>query len=1180
MPSDLNRKPFKFNCSGLDLFHPVDMMPPTYFPYINNCRSLIAGTVGVRPGYSQIGTHNLGDPIHSIRRMNNLLPGANPASALFMGIGTNLYAGDPNGPFLPIAASFSGNPLTSVIFRPDQSPEPWIYIADQNKMVKCNCAETVRNVGVAPPTVAPTPEISTVGGVRNVTNNGIIEDGNSNTGWTGGGTGGAVAVNTRVPAATTVSNILYDSGSNGWACLSPQNAAGSYGFLQPGCRLILTGSGGPETVTVTEVHADIPDTTIAGIIYDSGSTGLCSIALSTQTPNLARNSILLLGVTSTVRVLSVTVGPDGLSSLRCSAPHTHVAGDAVRSVVSFRCYTTISIPAPAGGGPPTSATTITGNALEIQITVGTGYATKTQSIDLSLFAFVNGSNRPLMPDDYLHISLRFDVPTAISSGRLMLDVDPVTNDFTQNFFYKEFRQSDLQSAASGTLTSIVTQQTAIQNQVIDNSAPDSGAISVQLGTGTAQWTELFIKLADLVRVGTNQSVGLADVKAIRVELTTTATVIMDFSAWWVAGSYGPDVQTGSPVGIQYQYRYRDSRTGAKSVPGPPCRFDLYPLRQQITVGVTASSDPQVDKIDIQRFDPSLATLVYVGSTANVTGNFNDDTQSSLIAGNPSLETNVFQPWPVLDTPKSGIVTVAGTSVTWISGDQFQTSLILGTVILIGNDAVQIYGQPHSTTFLELVSNLGALTNVAYSIVSPTLLGQPLPVMFGPMEGPTAIYAFGIGDSRNPGTVYWTNGNDLDSASDANTVEVTSPSEPLVSGVVWQTLVFVASAKRVFLGTPNFGQTSTGSPTINFTFTELTSISGSFSPWGMCKGPQGVYMVGRDGLYVLNYNDAKYYSQQIYPLFPHDGQAAAASTNSFTPVLMTNPAHLLLTYCDGSLYFDYFDVNSNASTMEIDTSGNYWPHSYANVVISHYWEEVPEGVEPRLLMGTFDGFLMMAGGTTDNGATLNGGIRTPSLDFDDPRSLKLFMDLMTDSDAPGGYTCTLGFNNYSVTMSTFAGGTTGRSQQLNSVSSTAAAGLVLYRNIAAFYILGAGALLYEFEPSFYLQPFYSKLYTTQLMDHGIPGWKQLRFGRIALISTSSVLIQILNDDGVTLNSFTVPSTSGILFNDFVQLQNASKGRLLRYSASSDSEFVLFVDKTFVRLKKWGGPQFLEIAPFLQ
>lgn len=1235
MPSDLQRKPSKFICNGLDLVHPPDLIPEGYYPYLKNARSVVQGTVECRPGYSKVNSDaalNSGAPIHTIRRMNNLVPGATTENQLFLGSGTKLYAGAADASaatdFTAIATGFSGSPLSSVIFRPDQSPEPWMYVADANKMVKVDTAQTVRNIGIAPPTVPPTPEISATYSLT-------FMEGNSASGWIPDGTVVTAAPTSvsRTPASTTVGHILYDSGSSGYCCISPSTPTGNYAWLQPGCKVNLNSA---EYVIVEEVHQQAgfpsttgtvdtagtavtwvsgsnfastlvgdpfiisgvsyivaavadstnltlatsagvqagatfsgsPGTTISSIIYDSGSTGLCSIVLTDPSPYLERNSILLLDFNDVVRVLSVTQGNDGLYSLRCSTSNNHVAGELVRSVVSFRCGTTTTISA---------GNTITAAALEFTLTTaGTGYIVGAQATNASSI-----SNRPVTPDDYMHISIKVSDPSLVSVGRVSLNIDPnnSTAPFTRNYFYKEFRPNDLQGNADSVITATVAQQTAIQNQTVADQAPDNAANSIQLATGDGAWVELRFPISDLVRVGTNQNCSLATVTALMIQLTVTAAVTVDVSAWYETGTFGPDVIQGSPVGISYQYRYRDSRTGAKSLPSPVCRYELFPVRQQISVGVTASSDPQVDTVDVQRFDPNLASWVYVGSKSNTTGNFTDTTQASLIASNPAFETNVMQPWAVVDTPKTAVVNVAGTSVNRVSGDLFDTAWAPGTIIQIGDDTTQLYGQPAGVAFLQLTQNLGTKTNATLTIASPLKLGQPLPIMFGPLEGPTATYAFGIGDPLNPGTLYWTNGNDLDAADDSNTLELTSPSEPLVSGCVWQNLVYVASAKRVFLCTPSYSTDSKGAQTIIFTPTELTSISGSFSGWGMVKGPQGVYMVGRDGIYKLDYNSGEYYSQQIYPLFPHDGQPAA-TTNGFVPVDMSDAQRLRLSYCDADLLFDYNDTDGSPLTFEVDANGGFWPHEYPNPVITHYWEEVPESVEPRMLMGTSDGYLLASGGTSDAGTALTFTARTPSYDFGDPRPLKLFMDMMTDVDAAGGYALTVGFNNYSTTVSVgMQAAVSGRVQYLDSISSTAAAGLKLYRNIAAQYVCGAGTVLFEFEPSYYPQPFYSKLYTTQLMDHAIPGWKQLRYGRFAIISIGTVTIQILNDDGVELADFDLASTSGVLKNYFVQLPHAAKGRLLRYSASADSEFVLFVDKTFVRIKKWGREQFVEVPPFL-
>jgi hypothetical protein len=282
---------------------------------------------------------------------------------------------------------------------------------------------------------------------------------------------------------------------------------------------------------------------------------------------------------------------------------------------------------------------------------------------------------------------------------------------------------------------------------------------------------------------------------------------------------------------------------------------------------------------------------------------------------------------------------------------------------------------------------------------------------------------------------------------------------------------------------------------------------------------------------------------------------------------------------GTFTFTIQVVDALGSTAHVTCSITISPH--IDGVLVHYWEEVPEGIEPRILMGTPRGlFVAVDSSGSDNGFDLRATIRTPNFDMGDPRVLKLFMDTMTDNVATGGIGVTAGFNNFDVTFGIGSMAQQTREQTLLQISNLNPNGLVLYRNIGLEYVFGTGSLLYEAEPSYYLQPFTSKFYTTQLLSSGIVGWKQLRYLRFAMISVTDVQFQILNDDGVLVANIAVPNTQGILRNGFIQIPNACKGRMLRYTASSDSEFVLFVEDTYVRIKKWGGPQFAEVRPFLQ
>ncbi len=1166
----------------MDLYNPVDMIPEGYYPVLRNVRALQNGRIDGRPG-NEILYQNTSNPTHTIRRLNNELPGASPAWTLLSGAGTRLDSGQTVA--ANIATGFSGNPLSMVPFRPEQSPEAWMYIGDSSKMVKVNAASTVRNDGVVPPQNEPTTEIG-------VPLYKVIDDGQATTGWAAAGTGGTLTGGTRVPAACTINYIVYDSGSAGWATISPTVASGDYSWLKQGARIVLTQAGGgmiAETVTVEDVTADITSTTIAAIAYDSGTTGMMTIALTNPTPGLKRNSLLSIAGSGALatRVLSVTIGPDGQYSFRASSPFTLAAGAAVVSIVSFRAYTVATFAA---------VDTITGADVKFTCTgSGTGYITKSATLDLSTI-----SSRPVQPDDYIHISIRTDVPSNISKGRLMFDVDGTTNDFTKNFYYKEFRQNDFQSNVAGTLSSVVTQQTAIQTDLITSTdvSSQSGDVysqyqdfskndqspnsinetnttttvtSIQVQTGNAQWTELFVKVADLVRAGSDFTRSLQDVKTIRLELTCTATTVFEFEGWWIGGTYGPDVLQGAPTGIRWRYRYRDSRTGAKSNPGPATRYDLFPMRQTINVAVTASSDAQVDSIDIERIGGGLETWTYVQTAANTTATIADTYVSALISGNPSLETNVFQPFLVTDSPKSGTVNVAGTFVTKTAGDAFNLNLAPGTAIRINGIVTQTFSMPISTTTVQITDNLGAQSAVSYKIDEPDLFGQPLPVLFGPLEGPTASFVFGLGDSRNPGILYWMNGNDPDSQGQENFLEVTPPSEPLTCGCVWGTTVIVASRKRVFKVTPSFSQTGN-----LFVATQIGTISGCYSDWGMCAGKDAVFMIGRDGIYKVT-DTVEYWSQALWPLFPHDGKAATA-TNGYNPVDMTAESFLRLSYADSAIYFHYKDSGGTVLNWKADVDGGWWHETYSPTTLTHYFEELPDNAtNPRMLSGTLDGYIYAAGGTQDNGTDITCTVRTPSFDNGDPRTLKLFMDAMTEIN--GTAQMVVGFNRFETTQGAVTVGTSTGDREFVYSDLTSLTLIPIYSDIAAQYTFNPGTLLYEFSPSLYPQPFYGTIYTTQLKDHGIAGWKQLRYRRVAWLSTATGTLTIINDDGVTLCSQPLASTAGGLQNLYDNLPNAAKGRLLRYSITSSTPFVLFPEDTYVRIKKWGGNQFLEVRPFL-
>src|SRR5262249_8739584 len=132
---------------------------------------------------------------------------------------------------------------------------------------------------------------------------------------------------------TTISAIHYDSGSTGWCNIQP---AAIDAAVQPGMLILIAGS---ETVKVYQVFNPITTTTVASIVYASGTTGLCSVVPTTPSIGLVQDNLVNLGG-EVVRILSVSVGPDGLIAFRASTTSNHAAGAALTGLSNFRVYAT------------------------------------------------------------------------------------------------------------------------------------------------------------------------------------------------------------------------------------------------------------------------------------------------------------------------------------------------------------------------------------------------------------------------------------------------------------------------------------------------------------------------------------------------------------------------------------------------------------------------------------------------------------------------------------------------------------------------------------------------------------------------------------------------------------------------------------------------------------------------
>lgn len=477
----------------------------------------------------------------------------------------------------------------------------------------------------------------------------------------------------------------------------------------------------------------------------------------------------------------------------------------------------------------------------------------------------------------------------------------------------------------------------------------------------------------------------------------------------------------------YRYRYRSSVTGAVSNPSPPMRVGFNITTDAPLIVCTASTDPQVDLIDIYRFDGALLDYTYIGTRPNGgVSLFRDQVDDAVAANNPLLEFDNFEPFPSIDLPKSGILTVTSANVlTYASGDVFLPTWLPGNLlILVNGPTVTLYNRPVHPT-MEVLEDLTAFigANFKWNIAAPTFANQILPAWWGPTDN--AGYFFACGDPLREGTLYFTKGNNPDSAPDTNQIEVTSPSEPLIGGCIVGGLAMVFSSERAWLIYPNFSQAVAtvvgvvGSP---FNLVESISERGLYCHQGICTDGGGwVYFITKDG---IRKSPAGSGSQSItdndlYNLFPHEGipQQAYTVTSSggvlftLSPPDYTNREGMVLRFAQGYVYFDYVGLDADRHSLVYDTIHDAWSVDiYGTSVSVHADNEAsyvgipsltPTALESGIgtLMGCADGTVRRLDPAGTETATMT--LFTPSYNNGDRRSTKRFGEIYLEASCPAG-----------------------------------------------------------------------------------------------------------------------------------------------------------------------------------
>ena len=389
---------------------------------------------------------------------------------------------------------------------------------------------------------------------------------------------------------------------------------------------------------------------------------------------------------------------------------------------------------------------------------------------------------------------------------------------------------------------------------------------------------------------------------------------------------------------------------------------VYYSAQNAAITPTQSLDPQVNKIDIYRFGNALENYTYVGTVPNDGSTFTDTLDDLIASANQTLEFDNFEPFPSIDLPRAGTVNVDSTTATatYVSGDQFNVRWLPGTDIVIGGVPFIADRRPASTTSW-IIPGVPTATGSTYEIAQPFLAQQCMRCEWGPTDN--VAFMFACGDPLRPGTLYFTKGNNPDSAPQTNSIEVTSPSEPLMNGCIVGGMSMVFSTDRAWLCYPNFFDalaTVDGTQGTPFTTNPSITNRGLYAKKGLCTdGGQTVYFISKDGIYksIGGTGSTSITDADIYNLFPHEGEPATDVTYGNTGVVLHKPDYaqpdeMELSFANGYLYFDYVDTGSTKRTLVFDPRiGGWCVDFYDHSVLTHSQEE---GNVVGTLMGCLDG----------------------------------------------------------------------------------------------------------------------------------------------------------------------------------------------------------------------------------
>jgi hypothetical protein len=789
------------------------------------------------------------------------------------------------------------------------------------------------------------------------------------------------------------------------------------------------------------------------------------------------------------------------------------------------------------------------------------------------------------PDDYIHFSVKLSDPTQLTDLTLKIDVGD--GSFQSDYYYYTADASLIVEQAGGSLNTSGLANAVAEQLIINEGSASAGVqVPASVSAGANQWSEVWFPISALQRIGGDQTKTLANARGVQFSITVAASITCAISSLLVAGGGQPDV---GDDGAAYQYRVvpRSSTTGAKGNASPTMRHGVWPRRQPVQLVLpSAAYDSQIDTWDIERYGGTILSWRWIGSCPASAGYFTDDYFDDAASAGDEMETDNFEPWPSIGNPFSvtsatGSITVEGPWVTVTYAGTWPAEIarwLPGTLIQIGGQtAYTLRNRPvslSSTSYLfELEENAGYIAAAtAFTVNEPVVGRQMLPSLWGPnAQGDV----FAVEDPLQPGRVRFSKHNQPDSAPDKNSLELTSPSEPLIGGEVIKGVSYVSSSARWW------GLYPSSQPGQVYDAIEQNIGRALVAPRGICTDGLRMYFWVKDGIVATGGGGAESLTDEdLFPLFPREGVAGMNVVRNgvtFYAPDYSRAGFFRLAVANKYLYADYPDSSGTPRTLVCDLTNKAWvSDSYANQMTVHYATEQQAGTlgsgSPTLYgqvyMGDVAGNVYVQKDlVNDGGVPISCTLGTFEWDGGQERNGRLWYDYYLDADPKAAITATPVFLGVGVaTPTTVASSPTRTLTRVDVGEGSIERFLGLQLNWTEdFNSQTLPTILYQWIG--FALPDGVSAWRTQFLTHGLEGYQHISRIQAAWASTQPVTLAITAYDGTSPQTITLPSTSGVLHKQLLSV-TFNKGQLYKYSATSTAPFQLDLANWIIFVGQWG------------